>query len=206
MLLPVRCAVCSRAGRSPCATCVVELRRAPPLPPPPGLDACFALVSYEGAGRELVARLKYRNCRGSLTWLATGMAALLGGEPVGCVTWAPTSAGRRRGRGFDQAELMARRVARALGCPVLPLLERLDGAPQTGRSRSERLHGPQFRLRGVAAASGRRYRPAALVVVDDVVTTGATLGGAGRVLRAGGHERVVGLAAARTPGGPGGAR
>ena len=68
----------------------------------PGVDSCLALLAYEGAGRELVARLKYRNARSSLPFLARGMAGLAPavGTPVDVVTWAPTTAARRRAAGL----------------------------------------------------------------------------------------------------------
>src|SRR5688572_25198684 len=76
VLFPVACAVCGVLGASPCAACLQALRRPPPLPPPPGVDRLVALLAYEGAGRELVARLKYRNARAALGWLAGALAGL----------------------------------------------------------------------------------------------------------------------------------
>ena len=107
--------MCERPGPAPCAGCLATLRPAPSLAVPAGLVACRALLAYDGPGRDLVARLKYRNARSVLPWLATGMAALTvaAGDEVDVVTWAPTTGQRRRERGFDQAELLARRVARA---------------------------------------------------------------------------------------------
>src|SRR3712207_7831548 len=54
----------------------------------------------------LVARLKYRNARASLAWLARAMAALVDRRGTDVVTWVPTTPARRRQRGFDQAELL----------------------------------------------------------------------------------------------------
>ena len=160
-----------------------------------GLDGCLALLAYVGAGRELVARLKYRNARSVVAWLAAGMAALIDERPE-VVTWAPTTAARRRERGFDHAEVLARAVGRELHVPVMPLLERAAGPPQTGRSAAERRVGPAFRARASPAAH--------VLLVDDVVTTGATLRSAALALRAERHDgsevrTVVGLVAARTP-------
>ena len=109
------------------------------------------------------------------------------------VTWAPTAPGRRRARGYDQAEVLARAVGRSLGVPVRGLLRRTDRAgPQTGRRRAERLaRAPTF-------VATRRV-PDRVVVVDDVVTTGATLQAAASALVAGGAHSVRAVAAAATP-------
>ena len=162
------------------------------MPAPTGLDACIAVLAYEAEGRELVARLKYRNARGAIDWLAHEMARRVRPGSVDVVTWAPTSGRRRRERGFDQARLLARAVAVRLDVPCVDLLRRRPGVPQTGRPRAERWAGPQFVVR-------RSVTPERVLLVDDVVTTGATLAAAARALRAAGTEEVVAICAARTP-------
>lgn len=142
-------------------------------------------------GRELVARLKYRANRAALGAVAAAMAALVDPQHVDVVTWVPTSPARRRSRGFDHAELLARAVARAIGRPCRPMLRRRPGPPQTGKSLAERRRGPSFEARG-------RPLPRVLVV-DDVVTSGATLTAAAAALRAAGIQEVSALVAARTP-------
>jgi predicted amidophosphoribosyltransferase len=150
-----------------------------------------ALLAYDGPARRLLARLKYANERAALRGLA---AALADAAPSGAsvVTWVPTTAARRRERGFDQAELLARAVARRLRLPCRPLLRRAPGPAQTGRSRAERRTAPP-------AFTPRRPARGPVLLVDDVVTTGATASAAARALRAGGAPRVLLLAAARTP-------
>jgi predicted amidophosphoribosyltransferase len=164
--------------------------RAAPVPIPDGLDRCVALLGYEGVGRELVARIKYRNHRAVLRWLAAGMATLVRQGEVDLVTWAPTTVERRRDRGFDHAELLARHIAADLGLPVRTTLRRRPGPAQTGRRLDERRHGPSFV--GLPESIGGRR----VLLVDDVVTTGATFAAAGKALRHAGAPRVVGLAAA----------
>ena len=138
-----------------------------------------------------MARLKYRNARSSLPFLVRGMAALVAGDSPDVVTWAPTTPSRLRARGFDQAELLAKGVARHLGLPSRRLLRRGAGPAQTGRDAAARLTGPVFFSR--AGAGGRR-----ILLVDDVVTTGATVAAAARALREAGAGGVHVVAAART--------
>lgn len=197
------CPVCGRSGvvhrradRGVCTACADGLDPAPALTVPPGLDACRALTAYTGTGRELVVRLKFQDHRAVVPFAADRLAALLAGDRPDVVTWAPTSPSRRRQRGFDQAEVLARALARRLGVPVRRCLVRLPGPAQTGRHRDERITGPAFDARrGIAGAvNGRR-----VVLVDDVATTGATLARAAAVLRATGAATVTGAVVARTP-------
>ncbi len=195
MLLAARCGSCGRPGPSPCRTCHAALRPAAPEADPPGLAGLVTLLRYEGPARPLVARLKYRNHRQALAWLAAGLARLVLalGLAVDLVTWAPTTAAHRRARGFDHGELLARRVAAELGVPCRAVLRRLPGPPQTGRAAGERrADGPRFALLARPPPGCR------ILVVDDVVTTGATLRAALDAVRAGGG-RALPAAVARTP-------
>jgi predicted amidophosphoribosyltransferase len=158
----------------------------------------IAAVPFTGRARDVLLGFKYGNRR----QLSHHLAGLLvnrliaeGARPADFdfVTWAPTSSRRRYRRGFDQAEVVARRVAGQLGLPCRRLLERDDHqGPQTGRDRVERLHGPAFRAAPVVA--GRR-----VLVIDDVVTTGSTLRSADAALRAAGARAVQRAAVATTP-------
>src|SRR5215207_4922053 len=186
MLLPTRCPLCARPGPAPCLTCARQLppARAGPYP---------AVLAYAGDGRRLVHALKFRNGRTVAKALGGAMARLIGPGEVDVVTWAPTTTRRRRARGYDQAEVLARATARPLGVPVRALLRRADQAgSQTGRGRRERLAlAPSF-----VATRPVRGR---VLVVDDVVTTGATLHAASMVLLAAGATAVRAVAAAATP-------
>lgn len=192
-LFPQVCPGCGRRGDPLCARCAEELHVAPLASTPVGLDAWWAAFAYEGVARELVARVKYRGARAAVPWLADAMVGACAGvvPPVDVVTWAPTSRERRRRRGFDPAELLARAVARRLGLRCLGLLERAPGSPQTGLTGADRRRGPRH--------SAFRVVPASVLLVDDVATTGATLTAGAVALRRGGARVVVALTAARTP-------
>lgn len=196
LVFPARCPGCGVEAEPVCTTCRSTVRAAPNLAIPVGLDSLVVPFAYDGIVRELVARAKYRQRHAALDWLAGEMVAVLApkADRIDVVTWAPTTARRRRNRGFDQAEVLAARIGSGLGTPVRPRLRRRSGAAQTGANRATRAHRPEF----VPLASPRpSHAHESVLVVDDVVTTGATMVAAARALRQGGANRVIGAAAAR---------
>lgn len=188
-ILPTACAGCNQPGAALCRRCRFSLATSVSPVTEQGVRAAFA---FEGVSRQVLLSLKYHNRRTVARELAGHIVRRVRLPQVDVVTWAPTGGERSRRRGFDQAELLARAVAHELGVPCKRLLYRAHGQPQTGLSRSQRLAGPGFRARHTR--SGLR-----VLLIDDVVTTGATLASAQASLRAAGIAEVICLAAAATP-------
>jgi len=161
----------------------------------PECDAAVVAVAYEGIARRLILKLKYHNRRQVVSVLVELLAQRVVqsvpniGTVCDVVTWAPTSTARVRRRGHDQAELLARRLAKVLDVPCRRLLIKTSSNVQTGASREERLRGSVFSARKLGVNSH-------VMVVDDVVTTGTTLRCAANALRNAGTRQVTCVAVA----------
>lgn len=154
----------------------------------------IGVSEHSGRTRSLVLRLKYareRQVAHELASMVRDALTELNLIPHSCViTWAPTTRERRVRRGFDHAELIARHLGVLLGVRTLRLLRRTTDQAQTGQSRERRLTSPEFIGRGRAAAP-------AVIVVDDVVTTGSTMRKAAEQLAKDGYQSIVCIAPSR---------
>jgi len=153
----------------------------------------IGVLPHEGYVRDAVLDLKYHGRRTNARMLAEIVSQVLPcieGE-YSVLTWAPTTSAHQLQRGMDHAELIARHVAARGGIRAVKLLRRVSAVSQTGESRSVRLAGPEF-------VSKPLHRHRKVLVVDDVVTTGATFRAAAQALVNAGAVSVVCIAPSRT--------
>ena len=181
-----RCALATRDGAL-CGRCLAE---------PPAYDATVAALAYAFPADILVQALKFRGELALAPLLGELLAARLPrGVRVDFLLPVPLSAARLRTRGFNQSMEIARHVAAATGCRLAPALaERSRDTPaQTGLAHGERAGNVRGAFRCTQPLAG-----AELAVLDDVMTTGATLEELAATLKRAGAARVVNWVVART--------
>ena len=162
--------------------------------PPAPLTGARAPFAFDGPARRAIHRLKYAGWRGIGEALAGAMVASGPMPPVEVVTWVPLGRRRLAERGFDQAQVLAQGVAHRLDMDCARLLRRrASGGPQARRSGADRRTALLDAFEPVASTPGSGR----VLLVDDVLTTGATAAACAEALAAGGARQVHLLAAAR---------
>lgn len=215
-LLPQDCYICGQGSgdRMVCAACEAGLPHlAGPLCPvcalpaadgsvcgaclgsPPHFDATAAAFRYAFPVEHVVQGLKYRHRLPLAGWLADALARRIGTTRVDCLLPLPLSAQRMKERGFNQAQEIARPLARRLGIPLLPdaCARVLDTAPQASLPWKARQANIRNAFECRIDLTGKT-----VAVVDDIMTTGATLNEFARTLKLHGAVRVENWVAART--------
>lgn len=205
LLFPPRCVFCRKVRELDrygcCPDCAPKLRRAGPFMPARA-DACAGAAVpfwYAEPVRSAIHHMKFYTRKGFSRSLALYMADSVRERihcEAGLVTWIPVSRKRKRERGYDQAELLAKALARELGLPCERTLRKVRNTrPQSSLSKAEKLRSPK----GVYApadpfpAGGKT-----VILVDDVITTGSTLREASATLRKAGAGPIYAAAIARS--------
>lgn len=185
----LRCAIPLPAGDAICGPC---LRRAPPL------DSVHATFVYGFPVDRLLPRFKFHRDLAAGAFLSRCMAWALAGQPrPDALVPAPLHIARLRERGYDQALELARPLAGRLALPLRgDLLTRVQATAPQSRLDAK---GRRRNVRAAFAAQATGAPPAHVVLIDDVMTTGATLHAAALALRRAGVARVDAWVCARVP-------
>jgi len=161
-------------------------------------DSAHSFTTYDDHAMKAVVLLKYHRVAPLAGWFAARLAELVRREKIvaDVVVPVPLHRARQRQRGYNQAELIARPLAKLLGLPLQPVLlvrtkPRLEKHRLTRKERWSSVKGA-YRTR-----EGTRIDKHRVLLVDDVVTTGATLDACSRALRIAGAAGVIGVTVAR---------
>jgi len=202
---PFDCLGCQKEGALVCSEC--QTHSLPPQPrccykclkTVPGslcttcrqstaLRRVWVAVSYEGVAAQLINRLKFSRTQAAGSIIAHIMSNQLPTFPEDTiVVHAPTASQRVRQRGYDQAQLIARELARFKALPYQPLLRRKGKTRQVGANRQERLQQLQS---AYYCPRPELVRGVKVLLIDDVLTTGATIETAAKVLKRAGAKEV----------------
>lgn len=220
LIFPKKCVNCGKWGKYVCASCEVGLWEEEQICPvcgrasrygvkhkychqPYSLDGLTCLWAYEGVARKIISKAKYRFYYDMLSELlpdaALGSACLprvrfQSGTPAPVIVPVPLHPKREKWRGFNQAEMIGRRLAETENLELRNLLVRVkDMGQQVGKGREARLAN----IRGAFKLKAISHLPKAILLVDDVWTSGATMAECCRVLKQAGVKYVWGFVLAR---------
>lgn len=208
VLFPPRCILCgtrlSVAGEQMlCANCTADISsyRVTNTLKVAGTDGAASALQYKDRVRYAMRRYKFLHCKSNAKWFASCTATVLADKLADWqpdyLTYVPLGWFRMHQRGYNQSELIARFVAEKLGLPCGPTLcKRVFAKKQSVQGRKARLLNAKraFVLQKNVLLTGKR-----VVIIDDILTTGATLAACAALLRQAGASYVFALTTAWTP-------
>lgn len=210
-IAPYDCIACGNEGRVLCEACLPKLgdrlasRCFRCAAPTDGFRICercclsvplrsvSAAYPYAGYAKQLVKTFKFDGKRGAAAEIAQLVFPLLPATHDVILVHVPTATDRIRERGYDHAKLLASEISKLSRLPHLSLLARTSQQRQVGSGRADRLKNIAGSFRVIGDVKG-----AHIILIDDVVTTGATLAEAAKVLRAAGAKQVDAIVFAQT--------
>lgn len=195
LLFPAKCVLCGKLLKNVetdlCHTCRIEApyyrntKRKPQF-----LDSFAAIWYYEGTARASILRYKFRGRRNYADAYGRLLAMALRRREVefDILTWIPVSPLRKWKRGYDQVELLAKALGKELGIRPTPTLKKIrNNRPQSGIYKEAERRANVLGVYRVRKGdlSGKR-----ILLLDDILTTGATASEAARVLKTAGAAEV----------------
>lgn len=196
-ICPETCAACEAPAGDDglCGPCSAELPdRLQRMPhPPDSVRAGFYLGSYAGPVGGLMRRAKYGRQDALVRVLADRVARAASELRADTIVPVPSTALRRMQRGFDPPEIIATAVSRVVGAPVCEALVRVRGGAQAARARADRAANARRGWRATRSMQGR------VLLVDDIMTTGATARACADELLGAGAREVWLLVAGASP-------
>ncbi|PJF32633.1 MAG: hypothetical protein CUN52_00665 [Phototrophicales bacterium] len=200
LLFPPRCGNCGRVDVGWCDDCTTLLAECPLVSKLKSLSETFSVISsgvHEGILREALHNLKYLRQTQLVSLFGARLASLWveQNRSADFITCVPMGMNRLKERGYNQADLIAQSFAYRVHIPYIPhaLTRVKETISQVGLSAQER----QNNMRGVFKAQSEEIRGKIGIIVDDVLTTGATLSECANALYDGGAKRVYGLTITR---------
>lgn len=204
LIFPDKCLLCGKLLQTPgiylCPKCLAGTPEALKLKQKiPFLSGAFALWYYEGAVRISILRYKFRRRRGYARDYGITLAGKLAEfqKQYDLITWVPVSSLRKLKRGFDQVELVTRILCKELGVPPVPCLKKIRHTPpQSGIASAAQRRANvlgAYKVLDPEMVKGKR-----ILLLDDIITTGATISECAKTLMATGAKEVYGVAIATT--------
>ncbi len=200
LIFPPYCVSCQKSGQFLCSKCYNRLefysQSLPLITKPENLNQILVLGRHQAPLNRLIIACKYQQVRQIGVFLARLVYRHLTLPPVDLITYVPTSSKRLRQRGFNQAQVIAQKLSQLVNKPCFKLINKEQASHHQARLNRERrmqnlklCFSPHENLIKL-----KKVQQITVLLVDDVITTGATLNQCAKILRAAGIKEIKGLA------------